>query len=89
MVEIGGTPDGSLRMTGTSLSAAPKTNALTVVEAKALRLIANGFDQAVVAHQLGISIPAVHGITTRMRRRLGAKNMTQMIYMAVKRGWIE
>lgn len=76
-------------MTGVSLRKAPKVNGPTKVEVEALRLIANGYDQATVAHHLGITAWAVQGITYRMRHRLGASNMPQMIYMAVKRGWIE
>lgn len=76
-------------MTGLPLPQAPKVNGPTILETKALRLIAAGFDQALVAHQLGTTQWAIQGLTMRMRRRLGAKNLTHLIYLAVKRGWID
>jgi DNA-binding NarL/FixJ family response regulator len=62
---------------------------LTRREAEVLRHMALGFTNAEIAEELGIAVKTVEEHVEHVLRKLGAKNRTQALSFALKKGWLQ
>jgi DNA-binding NarL/FixJ family response regulator len=53
-----------------------------------IQLFADGYSTPEICDIFGVTPPTVHKHTLKISQRLGARNRTQMVYLAVKKGLI-
>jgi DNA-binding CsgD family transcriptional regulator len=53
-----------------------------------LELTSQGLSEKEIAHQLGLSRHTVNAYMDQLKMRLGARNKSQMLMLAVAAGWI-
>lgn len=61
---------------------------LTSREVVVLRLVAQGYSNKEIANELGLSVRTVENRRSRMTRKLNARSAAEMIYAAIREGFI-
>jgi DNA-binding CsgD family transcriptional regulator len=61
---------------------------LTEREAEVLKLIALGFTNKEIAHQLGVGIKSVETYKARGTEKLGLKTRAALVRYAARQGWL-
>lgn len=73
---------------GAHVSAEPAPEPLSVQQLVILRLVAQGLSSREIATQLYLSENTVKGYVQEILHRLGVKNRTEAVMVAVKHGWL-
>jgi len=70
------------------MSTEPSPEPLSSQQLVILRLVAQGFSSREIATQLYLSENTVKGYVQEILHRLGVKNRTEAVMVAVKHGWL-
>jgi two-component system, NarL family, response regulator DevR len=77
-----------LRRVSSVADAAPQPDLLSAQQLVILRLVAQGLSSREIATQLYLSENTVKGYVQEILHRLGVKNRTEAVMVAVKQGWL-
>lgn len=86
--KVTGSVLAQLRRSPPTAEAAPAPDLLSAQQLVILRLVAQGLSSREIATQLYLSENTVKGYVQEILHRLGVKNRTEAVMVAVKQGWL-